>query len=575
MPVCGGNGMGFFNFPAGVLASFQAPTRVQAGNVALICHSGSVFTMLVNNEPRLRFSIAVSCGQEIGATSADYIRFAADDPATRVIALFLETVRDPAGFRDALTAAWQRGLPVLIAKVGRTEKSRALAISHSRALAGDDAAFDAVCRHHGAVILRDLDDLVASALLLSSIDRPAAGGLGMVLDSGGLREMLIDLAEKEGLAFAELAPSTIAELKRFLPPGLDATNPVDAAGPLTPEFSAAFDRSLRALAADPNVGMVAMEVDLRDHFVYQPELLRIAREAPKNIAKPFVMISSLACAKNARLAGELFEAGVPWINGAVTALRAIKACFEQRELARLVPANGETLACPPEILCKARDLLSSARSMGQAASFELLGAFGLPAAPFAEAGSLGDALEAARRLGYPVALKTAAFGVHHKTEVGGVHLGLRDERELENAYRQLSKRQGARVLVQRMAPEGVEIAVGMITDPQFGPMIVVSAGGKLIELLRDRVLAPPPFGPDHALRLLDRLSLRRLLTGFRGQARADLPGLASTLSKFSIMAAGLSDDVEEIEINPIIAGPDSVTCVDALVIRKARGRLQG
>ncbi|MSP83134.1 MAG: hypothetical protein EXQ94_09415 [Alphaproteobacteria bacterium] len=329
--VCGGNGMGFCNFAKGCCIGFQGPDRMEVGGITFLTHSGSVFVMALNNDPRYRFNLAVSCGQEIAGTVADYMDYALDLPSTRVIALFIETVRDPTGFAAVLARAATQGIPVVVAKMGRTALSARLAQVHSGAEVGDDSAFDELCRRHGAIRVASLDELMATSLVLGLAPLPAAGGLGMVLDSGGLREMYVDLAASLGVPLAEVSAASLARMTAVLPPALRADNPMDAAGPLDESFIAVFRTCLLAIAEDPAVGLVALEIEARDHFEYQPSLRDLVKEVRAATPKPLVVTNAMAGANNRAIAADFAAAGIPLVNGAELALRAIRAAFAFRD----------------------------------------------------------------------------------------------------------------------------------------------------------------------------------------------------------------------------------------------------
>ena len=222
IPVCGGNGMGYFNYDARTFASFSRPESTTPGHIAAFCHSGSAFGLMVHADPRFRFNLVTSQGQEIGASVAEYIDYALEQPSTRVIALFLETVRDPERFVEVLARAEKLQIPVVVTKVGRTKESARLAQTHSGALAGDDSAFDAVCKRYGVIRTDDLDTLLYTCQILAMDKRPGPGGFAAVLDSGGLREQMMDIADDIGLEFSVLSPNTVERLKNVC---LTVSNP--------------------------------------------------------------------------------------------------------------------------------------------------------------------------------------------------------------------------------------------------------------------------------------------------------------------------------------------------------------
>ncbi|HEV3175995.1 MAG TPA: CoA-binding protein, partial [Stellaceae bacterium] len=231
MPICGGNGMGFYNDADGVWAAGFANLRERhPGGIAFISHAGSVFGAFAHNDPRFRFNLVVSAGQELVTTAAEYLDYALEQDTTRVVGLFLETVRAPAPFAAALAKAAERDIPVVVLKTGRTEASAALALSHSGAIAGNDAAYQALFDRHGVTRVDTLDELAATLLLFAQ-GRPAApGGLAAIQDSGGERELVIDLAAAHDVPFAKIGSPTVARLKERLEFGLEPVNPLDAWG---------------------------------------------------------------------------------------------------------------------------------------------------------------------------------------------------------------------------------------------------------------------------------------------------------------------------------------------------------
>ncbi len=569
LPVCGGNAMGFYNLPARCHASFYASPHLKPGGITLIAHSGSVFTVLSLNDARYRFDLVVSSGQEIGAGIDEYLDYALERPGTRVVALFMEAARRPEAFAAALAKAAARGVPVVVCKVGRTEESARLARSHSGALAGSDAAYDALFERYGALRVETVDQLMNAALLLSQGRLPGPGGLGLVTDSGGLRETLIDRAERRGSGLAALSPATLARLEGVLPDQLTPSNPLDCAGDLDEGFAQVFEEGLRILAEAPEVGLLGYEFDGRDDFLYAPGLAELAHRLPDLSGKPCFVYSSFANTSNRMLAERLADAGVPLINGLDEMLSAAAAVLAWRD-ARAQLAAPDPPPCAPDkaVVGRWRARLTEQPSLSEAEGLALLADFGVPTVPHQTAADLAELRAAAGDLGFPAALKTASEGLDHKSDAGGVRLGIADAAELEAAYRDLSERLGPEVIVQPMAPRGVEIAFGCVVDPDFGPLVMVSAGGTLIELLSDRRFALAPFGPARSRRLLDGLNCRRLLDGVRGQPPADLDALAQALAAFSVLAGELADVLQEMDVNPVMAGEHGALAVDALVVAK-------
>ncbi len=563
LPVCGGNGMGFINFDSKTWISFQMPPVAKPGGMAVFCHSGSVFALVINTAARHRCNMVVSQGQEIGATVADYIDYAAEQSTTRVIALFMESVRDPAGFVAALEKAEACGIPVVINKIARTEQSAALAATHSGAIAGSDSAFRALCERHGALLCEDMDAMMATAQILALENRAGPGELGVVTDSGGLREHVIDLADDMGVGFASLTDETTAALRATLAYGLEPVNPMDAAGPLTPEFTDRLNAASLALAQDPNVALMAHELYIDDYLCFYPDCFDALKAMPGKSGKPHVLYATLSSTENARVAGELEDAGIPLISGARPMLAGVRNALAWRDF--LARRKETPEAADAGTVARWRKRLGEG-ALGETETLAMLADFGISITRSTVCADREAVLAAARDICFPVVLKTAAEGIAHKSDVGGVVEGLADEEVLLGAYDDMAERLGPDVAVAEMAPKGVEVALGMVRDPQFGPLVMVGAGGVLVELLDDRVFALAPFGLAEARGLLARLKIARLLEGVRGNAPADRDSLVRTVSRFSVMAAVLGDVIAEMDINPVIAGPDGALAVDALVV---------
>jgi acetyltransferase len=570
-PVCGGAGMGFINVPDACVASFYPAAHLKPGSITLIAHSGSVFTTLAMNDPRYRFDLLVSPGQEIGATMDEYIDYAIQRPATKVVAVFMESARDPNRFRQSLLNARSAGVPVVVCKVGRCEDSARMARTHTGALAGSSAAYEAVQNECGAISVDTVDQLLNVALLCSTGRLPGKGGVGLITDSGGLRELAMDCAAEINAPLARLSPGTVAALKLALPPNLEPSNPLDCAGDLTDEFAKVFERGIAVLDSAEEVSMIGLEADLRDDYVYSDELLALARDLPQRTGKPCFFYSSFGRANNRGLGAELIEFGVPCLNGLAEMLMAVKKLQDWSD--NLTGnASGAPLpeAAKPEIAERWRRKFAAGIEMDEYASLSMLSDFGVPAIPSAIAVDGASLQIAAAGMQYPLALKTAEKGIDHKSDLNGVLLNLANREALQTAYHDLSSRLGARVVVQRMSGKGVELAFGCVLDPDFGVLVMVSAGGTLIEYFDDRQFALAPFDEKKALHMIESLSVAKLLTGVRGSAPKNQPAAAKALSAFSMMCASLSGAIQEIDVNPVIVTDAGAQALDALVVPYAR-----
>ncbi len=563
VPVCGGNGMGFYNFDARTFASFQEPLDTVPGHIAAFCHSGSVFGMLANESRRLRFNLLVSQGQEINASVADYMDYALEQPTTRVLALFAEAIRDPDAFVRAVARARDRRIPVVVTKVGRTPESARLARTHSGALAGDDTAFDAVCRRYGVLRADDLDELMAAAQILGLGKTVGEGGFAAILDSGGLREQMMDLASDMGLEFAPLSRDTISALESCLDIGLEAVNPLDAAGRYNERLGPVMIQCAGILERDPGVAILAHEYFRTDRHEGLSEIGEAARRIAGESEKPYILTNSLGFAHNGAFASDMLDSGVPVINGVKPLLTAVKCALAYRD--RRAPDDGVAQVVDPDLVRLWRERLAGGDSPGETEVLSMLGAFGIPVAASRFCRSPDEAAAAARDIGYPVVLKTAVPELHHKSDGGGVRLDLKDEAAVRGAATSLMSL-GPELCVAEMIHGQTEVAFGMVNDPQWGPVVMVGAGGTLVELLDDKASSLAPFGADEARHLIDGLRIRRLLDGVRSRPPCDVALLCVVLSRFSAVCHALKDVISEMDVNPLIVGDDFVRAVDAVLI---------
>ncbi len=563
VPVCGGNGMGFHNFDARTFASFQEPLDSRPGHIAALCHSGSVFGMLANESRRMRFNLLVSQGQEINASVADYMDYALEQPTTRVLALFAEAIRDPDAFVRALARARDRDIPVVVTKVGRTPESARLAQTHSGALVGDDAAFDAVCRRYGALRTDDLDGLMAAAQILGLGKTVGEGGFAAILDSGGLREQMIDLASDMGLEFAPLTRATVSALETCLDIGLEAINPLDAAGRYNERLGSVIGQCAGILERDPGVAILAHEYYRTDRNEGLREIGDAARKIGRDSDKPYILTNSLGAADNGSFASDMLDCGVPVINGMKPLLTGVRCALAYRD--RRNVDEGTVEAADPDLARLWKERLVGGDAPGETEVLSMLGAFGIPVVESRFCRAPEEAVAAARAIGYPVVLKTAVPGLLHKSDCGGVHLGLQDEAAVRAAAMSLMSL-GPDMCVAEMVRGETEVAFGMVNDPQWGPVVMVSAGGALVELLDDRASSLAPVGTQEARRLIDGLRIRHLLDGARSRPPCDVARLSVVLSRFSVVCHALKDVIAEMDVNPLIVGQDFVRAVDAVLI---------
>ncbi|QKC87850.1 CoA-binding protein [Mesorhizobium sp. NZP2234] len=568
--ICGGNGMGFCNPGIGLRVSgFASSLAMKPGGVALITQSGSAFSALAYNDQRLKFQLCVSSGRELTTTTSDYVDWALDQPDTSVIGLFLETARRPDDFARCLEKADRLGIPVVVLKVGRTELSAGFAASHSGAIAGDNAAYEALFDKWGVFSVETLDQLAAN-LALFSAGRPAAsGGLASLHDSGGEREMVADLAAKAGVPFAAISERTKEGLRLHLDSGLQPANPLDVWGSGL-DFETHVEACMDAMLADPDTAIGVLFQDIRDGSYVAEGFTRAVIRSHAKTGKPVAVVSNYATVNHRALALSTTEAGVPVIDGTDEGLQAIRNLLAFRD--RRAATHTHPDAVPREVRERWRRRLGQEKPFGESEALALLADYGIATPRAIAAATPEDVVAAARKIGFPIALKTAAPGIQHKSDVGGVRLGLADEPALTVAYADMAARLGPQVLVAEMAPKGVEIAFGLIRDQQFGPYLIIASGGIWIEVLRDRAVALPPLSLEQAQALVGRLKTSPLLDGGRGRPAADRAALHAALARFSMLAADLGDLIDEMDVNPLLVSDHGCMAVDALLLGRNAGR---
>ena len=572
MQICGVNGMGFYNPGAGVYAGiFPRPRDIVRGGISYIAQSGSAFAALCHNGCRLGFNLCVSTGNELVTGTADYIDWSLAQPDTRVIGLFLETVRDPAAFTAVLEKADREGVPVVALKLGKSPQAAAMALTHTGAIAGSHAAFEALCRRYGVIEVDSLDEMAATLMLLQTGREIGAGGFAAIFESGGLRELISDHAHAMGLDFAPLETATTEALKQHLDPGLKAENPLDAWGSHE-RFDERLQKCVELVVRDPNVAACTFVSNFRDGYFLSEAIYRIVEAVGRDTAKPLALANSYSDLANESLCRRGREAGIPIIDGTQETLRAFKHLFAWRDFRQRRAAQAPRPQLPRGAIERCDELLDSAPpgALDESAALQLLDAFAIPVASHQLVANADELEAAASHIGFPLVLKTAASGVAHKSDSRGVFVDLRNATDLARCYTDLSTRLGPQALLAEMIDDGVEIGLGTIRDPQFGPLLMISAGGIMIELLDDRAVALCPVDAGEAEALLTSLKVDRLLRGARGAPAANRTALVELIVRLSWFAWQFREHIAEIDVNPVLAGPRRATAVDALIVVEPR-----
>ncbi len=563
--VLGPNCLGWIR-PARRLNVTFAPGMPRAGRIAFISHSGALAVAILDwsRSRRMGFSLFASLGNQADLNETDLVRAAASDPETGVIAAYLEGVVDGRAFVEALCEA-AAVKPVVVLKSGRSAEGARAVSSHTGALAGSDRAFQAAIRQAGALRVRSIEELFDVARALETQPLPRGRRLLVMTNGGGLGIVATDAARDVGLTVPALTEEKREALRAVLPPTAGLRNPIDLVGDAdAARFSDAFHAIGPSGVADAALVLVTAQA-ATDSAQVARAIAGATRDWSIPVAAAFVGGTRVAPGVLA-----LEEAGIPcypFPERAVSALAGMVTVAEGRRVRR-VAASGPAPAGASE----AREAFRRApsRQLGLLELTPLLQSYGLRVATGRLARDRAEAVAAAEAMGFPVALKVVSPDIVHKTDVGGISLGLGSAVSVASAMTAMlthiqKLRPDARVtgvMVQPMVPKGQELLLGVVSDAQFGPMVVVGFGGVYVEVLGDIAARLAPVTSDEARAMLDELKMAPLLRGVRGATPVDVGALAQTISQFSMMAADVPE-LAEVEINPLVADANGVVAVDA------------
>ncbi|PDT78670.1 acetate--CoA ligase family protein [Sinorhizobium sp. BJ1] len=561
----GPNSIGFVDFAGGVASTWAMPpeNHWSPGGIALILQSGALFSYANSIDPRLRFSTTIHLGRELGVGLVDMVHRALSKVETRVIGIYLESVRDSVALGEALALAASRGVPVVVLAPGRTAEAAEAIATHAGRMAGGRAPLEAIIRRYRLIECITLDQFWCTLHLLSSGIQFNGGGVAVVTDSGGQRAMALDAASRSNLPLAKFSEATEGSLREILAPELSTVNPIDiwsgekdVAGHVENCFKAVLSDE------DASIGVFVTEfgVPAADTFS-----TRIA-EGVARLAGGSKPVLAIGCSTRHFVSDRIMElerTGVPVLDGLETSFAALAQLHRYGSSKNYPTASAFSETKRQEVELA----LAKVAPNDEATTLDLIEAVGIPTVARAAVDSLDEAIKAAATIGYPVVVKTAE-AVAHKTEVGGVWLDVTDEGKLEAAYKDLAIRIGSRVLIASMVKGGVELALGAVLDPVAGPMVMVAAGGVKAELLADRQFALAPVSEDEALDMLRSLSISPTLDPYRGKPGIDRKAIAGAVANLSRLISEYPHAIAAVDINPIIATSQDVIAVDALVSPK-------
>ncbi|MFY3550078.1 acetate--CoA ligase family protein [Achromobacter insolitus] len=568
----GPNCLGFMNVRRNVYATFSpAPANgvVAPGGIGMVSQSGAfgAYAYSMARERGLGLSHWISTGNEADIDVADCIEWLARDTDTRVIMAYMEGCRDGAKLRRALAAARNADKPVVVTKIGRTQAGAQAAASHTAALAGDDAVYDALFRQYGALRARTIEEFFNLGYALDTWKRPPQGRrLGIFTISGGVGALMADEAADTGLALPEPAADAQARLLQRVP-FASGRNPVDVTGQAVSEPGLLLATADDMLADGRYDALAVFLAAAGSSEALWPTFEAFARQMQARHPGVPLAISALFPPARRRELERLGCLVFPDPSAAIRTIGAVAGLGSG-------PAPGVVEASPATADAGALPLLDA---YNEVQAMELLRLAGLPASPCVLAGDADAAVRAAASLGAACVLKVVSPDITHKSDVGGVKLNVQGDDALRSAYADIlasvrQHRPDARidgVLVAPMAPKGVECIAGVHCDPVFGPVVMFGLGGVFVEVLKDVSFRLAPFGRDDALAMIREIKGYALLQGARGAPPCDIGALAEALAALSRFAHARRADFSSVEINPLLALPEGqgVVALDAVVIR--------
>jgi acyl-CoA synthetase (NDP forming) len=579
MRISGPNAEGFVSEVQKVAATFSPTVDVKPGHVplaatrrrvAIVAQSGGIGFAIKHRAKAIGVAISycVSAGNEADLGAGEFLDYMVQDPATDVVLLFIEGIRDVDKFLVAARRAAEAGKPVIVTKVGRSGAGERAAASHTASMAGWSAAYDAIFAKYGFIVSNDLDEAVAIAAVLTTSPPPKGDRVAVLTVSGGAGIWGADTVSMQGMQVPELSQSIQAGIKSLIPSYGAARNPIDvtAQGVNT----GGLQKSIELLSASDEVDaiLVVVSTSSETRMSFKQAELAPVISAQK---KPVVFYSYTLPSDFARR--ELAKSGVVLLSGLTHAGVAMRQALARARfkfepgmdgVARRVDLSAHL---EPSTLSEF-DSKALLRAAGIALAEEVL---------VTERGGLDDAIA---QVDFPMVMKVQSPDIPHKSEAGGVKVNITTKGDafstyqalLDNARKHRPNADIQGVLVGPMAKKGVEIIVGTMTDATFGPMVMVGLGGITTELFRDVIYRPVPLSPTEASAMLAELKAAPLLNGFRGAAKADVAALSQLIAQVSALAADAHDEIAEIELNPVLVHPvgQGVTIVDALVVPRSK-----
>ncbi len=569
MVVMGPNCAGYINFGDDIFSfAFIGDYKGKKGNIGFVSQSGQ-FCIDMMKSAEMKYSFAISAGNSAMVQMEDYLNFLIDDSNTKVIALYLEGVKNPHKFEACLQKAMEKKKPVVILKAGRSPKGQATAASHTGSMAGSDKTYDAVFEKFGVIRADDMQDLRSTASLLATLrvlpKKPAFSAMCL---SGGETAVSADTGFLHGIEYPDFSEVTLKKLNDMLPDFATPRNPLDMTAALCYDADA-FASGITTVMSDPSIEMGLVGLTISDKVTVSNDIMfeGIRRAFEQIPDKPLAVMSFMEAARNKELVERFQNAGIPVLPTTKYGFRALQHL--QDFISHDTIKREARLAIP-----EAHS--ANTRALSEYESKKLLADNGVPVDLGYIAKTKAEIKEYAEKIGYPLVMKVESNDILHKSDVGGVMLNIKSLEQAEEAYDKIlanaaqhapnAKING--ILMQKMLKAGTEMIIGLNSDPQFGPMLLVGMGGVFVEVFKDAALYPVPLNHDEALHMLQSLKSFKLLNGYRGNPPADIEALTDMMVKISDFAYRKKDTLKELDMNPLFVYPkgEGVAIADALAV---------
>ncbi|AXH99169.1 CoA-binding protein [Sporosarcina sp. PTS2304] len=582
MRLIGPNCVGLLNTTNGLMGTFSPGlTNVPLGKrreVGFVTQSGAfgVLTYIAAAQQGLTFNYFVSVGNEVDVEFSDVIEYMLHDPKTKVASGYLEGEKNPEKLRMLAKYALEINKPIIVMKSGRSNAGSRAAASHTGSLAGADQVYDGFFKQTGIIRADDYDDIISFSKLFLSNKLPTGRNTVIVTSSGGRGINEADRCEANGLVIHELSDHVRQEIEKNIPSFASASNPVDltaAASITNPEL---YLEPLRVLVNDPDTDII-MFPEFPLHWDENTPVLQEFVELCKNSDK-FVFISNfpLEGMSTPKCVQYLEDNGIPFILGNMNPVRSLGKLVDYAEKYRKTKEQAQLAPSSEITKVDIHHLLPTNQTLSESQSSDVLSTYGIRTTKRVIAKTEDHAVEVAQSIGYPVVLKVDSPDIPHKTEVNGIRLNVQNEADVRKAFQEIMKSAKEHcptadihgISVQEMLPEGVEVIVGVTNDPTFGPVLMFGLGGVFVEVFKDVSFRVAPITRQDAVDMMEELKGNQLLAGVRNKHAVDTEAIIDVLLKVSALVQDYADEIQEIDINPLLVYEQGIVAADALIITK-------